>query len=314
MRFVRISGFAIAAVALTAGSSAHAFEDFTPTGALGMGGGSRAWAVGDAGPLQNPSGMTLIKAYTLEGTYGYGTRLSDQFLHASVVDNTSNYNVAGGLYYTYDAANPSGLGAGHGHEAGLSLAFPFGNYVAIGTTLKYFSLSGSDVASGHDGGVTFDLGMTVRPTQLLSIGVVGANLRSLENSQATQAIGYGVALLPRPNLVLEADGLTRLTADNLTGRKGTSAMAGASYVLIDKVGLRAGGGYDAVTGNGYGTLGLSAISEIGALDGGVRQDLFRADGRTRETVVGISLRLFIPASQTNPDASSLDHAGGLGGP
>lgn len=314
MRFVRISRLAIVAVALTAASPARAFEDFTPTQALGMGGGSRAWAVGDAGPLQNPSGMTLIKAYTLEGTYGYGTRLSDQFLHASVVDDTSTYNLAAGLYYTYGTSNPAGGGAGHGHEAGLSLAFPFAQYVAIGTTLKYFNLSGADVSSGHDGGITFDLGITVRPSQLLSIGVVGANLRSLENSQATQSIGYGVAVLPTPALVVEADGLTRLTADNLTGRKGTSAMAGGSYTLLGKVAIRAGGGYDAVTGNGYGTLGLSAVSEIGALDGGVRQDLFRPDGRSRETVVGISLRLFIPASQTNPDPSSLEHAGGLSGP
>ncbi len=289
---------------MAAPPAAQAFEGFTPTQALGMGGASRAWAVGDAGPLLNPSGMTLVKAYTLEGTYGYGTRLSDQYLHASVVDNTSTYNLAGGLYYTYNTTDPSGGTSGHGHEAGLSLAFPFGNYVAVGATLKYFNLAGSDAVDGHDGGITFDLGLTVRPMPLVSIGLVGRNLRSLENSQATQAVGYGVALLPRPELVVEADGQTRFTADNLTGRKGTSVMVGGSYTLLGKLGIRAGGGYDAVTGNGYGTLGLSAMSEIGALDGGVRQDLFRADGNSRETVVGISLRLFIPASQTNQDPSS----------
>ncbi len=106
--------------------------------------------------------------------------------------------------------------------------------------------------------------------------MVGSNIRSLDNSQAPQAIGYGVAVLPTPALVLAADGLTRFTADSQTGRKGTSAMVGASYTLFGKMGLRAGGGYDAATGNGYATLGLSAISDIGALDGGVRQDLFRS--------------------------------------
>ncbi len=302
MRLTRLF-FAIA-LSLAAQPAAHALEGFTPTQALGMGGASRAWAVGDAGPLLNPSGMTLVKAYTLEGTYGYGTRLADQYLHASVVDDTSTYNLAGGLYYTYGTADPSGGTSGHGHEAGLSLAFPFGNYVAVGATLKYFNLDGSDALNGHDGGVTFDLGITVRPMPLLSIGVVGSNLRSLQNSQATQAIGYGVAFLPVASLIVDVDGLTRFTADNVTGRKGTSAMVGASYTLIGKLAVRAGGGYDAVTGNGYGTLGLSAISEIGALDGGLRQDLVRADGNSRETVVGISLRLFIPASQTNQDPSA----------
>jgi hypothetical protein len=292
------------AVMLAAQPAARAFEGFTPTQALGMGRASRAWAVGDAGPLLNPSGMTLLKAYTLEGTYGYGTRLSDQYLHASVVDDTSSYNLAGGLYYTYNTTDPSGGPSGHGHEAGLSLAFPFGNYVAIGATLKYFNLAGSDVVNDHDGGITFDLGITARPIPLLSIGLVGSNLRSLDNSLATQSIGYGVAVLPVPGLVLAADGVTRFTADNVTGRKGTSGMAGASYTLFGKLGIRAGGGYDAATGAGYGTFGLSAISEIGALDGGVRQDLTRGDGGKRETVVGISLRLFIPASQTNQDPSA----------
>jgi hypothetical protein len=167
-----------------------------------------------------------------------------------------------------------------------------------------FNLSGTDLVDGNNGGITFHLGITARPIPLLSIGLVGSNIRSLQNSQATQAIGYGVAVLPLAGLVLAADGVTRFTADNVTGRKGTSAMGGASYTLFGKLGIRAGGGYDAATGAGYGTFGLSAISDIGALDGGVRQDLSRGDGGTRETVVGISLRLFIPASQTNQDPSA----------
>jgi hypothetical protein len=293
-------GLAIAA-SLALAPAARAFEELTPTQPLGMGAASRAWAVGDAGPLMNPSGMTLLKEYTIEGLYSYGSRLSDQFLHASIVDDTSSYNLAGGLYYTYHSA--SGALPGHGHEAGLSLALPFGPYVALGGTVKYYNLSGGDAPNGNDGGVTFDVGATVRPSPLLSIGVVGANLRPLHTSQATQSIGYGVALLPTPELILVADGLTRLTPDNLTGRKGTSAMAGATYTLAGKVSFRAGGGYDAVTGNGYGTLGFSAISQIGALDAGVRQDLFQNAGMPRDTVVNVSLRLFIPASQTPPDSS-----------
>jgi hypothetical protein len=293
---IAVGLFAGLAAALAAAPSARAFEELTPTEALGMGGASRAWAVGDAGPLLNPSGMTLLKSYTVEGLYGYASRLSDQFLHASIVDDTSSYNLAGGLYYTYHTA--AGALPGHGHEAGLSLALPFGNVLAIGGTVKYFNLSGGDAPSGNSGGVTFDVGLTARPTGILSIGVVGANLRPLHTSQATQSIGYGVALLPTPALILAADGLTRLTADNQTGRKGTSAMAGATYTLGGKAAFRAGGGYDAVTTNGYGTLGISAISEIGAIDAGVRQDLLHAVGTPRETVVNVSLRLFIPASQT----------------
>jgi hypothetical protein len=292
------------AIVLTSavGATAHAFEEFTPTAALGMGGASRAWALADEGPLLNPSGMSLSKAYTINGTYGFASRLSDQFLHASIVDSTSPFNLAGGLYYTYHSTNPSGGLVGHGHEGGLALSFPFGPYVSIGATLKYFKLLDADAINGHDGGLTFDVGATVRPTQVVSLGLVGTNLRDLGTSHATQAIGYGLALIPLTNMVVVADGLTRFTADAQTGRKGTSLMGGAGYTLWGKLAVRAGGGYDAVTGNGYLTFGLSGISEIGAFDGGMRQDLTRSmlasGAEVRETVLQVSLRLFIPAAQT----------------
>jgi hypothetical protein len=287
-------------------SPARAFEEFTPPEVVGMGGAARGWATGDAGPLLNPSGMSLTKAYTLTGAYEYASRLSDQFIHASVVDSTSPFALSGGLYYTYHALSPAGAASGSGHEGGLALSYPFGPYVSLGGTVKYFKFLAGDAYAGHDGGVTFDVGATIRPTQVASIGVVGTNLRDLGTSEATRAIGYGVALLPTASLLVAADGLTRLTADNQTGRKGTSLMAGAAYTFAGKVAARAGGGYDASTGNGYLAVGASVVSEIGAIDGGLRQDVTRGvivagGGEARETVVGISLRLFIPASQ-NPDA------------
>jgi hypothetical protein len=302
---------ALLAITLTSAvaANARAFEEFTPTEALGTGGASRAWAVGDEGPLLNPSGMSLTKAYTIDGTYGYASRLSDQFLHASIVDSTSPFNLAGGLYYTYHSSSPSGGLTAHGHEGGLALSFPFGPFVSIGATLKYFKLEDADVFDGHDGGFTFDVGATIRPTEIVSLGLVGTNLRDLGTSQATQAVGYGVALIPLTNMLVVADGLTRFTADNQTGRKGTSLMGGASYTFLGKLAARAGGGYDATTGNGYLTFGLSGVSEIGAFDGGVRQDLTRSalasGAEVRETVLQVSLRLFIPASQTQDPSLDL---------
>jgi hypothetical protein len=298
-------------VTLAIGSTARAFEEFTPPEATGMGGAARAWATGDEGPLMNPSGMSLTKAYTLTGSYEYASRLSDQFVHASIVDSTAPINLAGGLYYTYHAQSPSGLPSGSGHEGGLALSYPFGPYVSVGGTVKYFKLIGGDAYGGHGGGVTFDAGATIRPTQIISIGVVGTNLRNLGTSEATQAIGYGVALLPTSALLVAADGLTRFTADNQTGRKGTSLMGGAAYTIAGKVAVRAGGGYDASTGNGYLTAGASIVSEIGAIDGGLRQDVTKGvivagGGEARETVVGVSLRLFIPSMQSDAPPDSQD--------
>src|SRR5881394_2680285 len=104
-------------------STARAFEEFQGTRALGMGGATRAWALGDSGPLLNPSGMPLVKSFAVEAAYEYATRYSGQFFHASIVDSTSDANIGGALYYTYRMDRPAGI-AGHGHEAGLALAMP----------------------------------------------------------------------------------------------------------------------------------------------------------------------------------------------
>jgi hypothetical protein len=190
--------------------------------------------------------------------------------------------------------------SGSGHAGGVALAIPVTPFAAIGGTVKYLRLEGADAPGGNDGGVTFDLGATVRPHQLFSLALVGRNLKNLHNSYAPKGIAYGVALLPIPGLIIAADGITQFTPDNLSGRKGTSVMAGGELTFGGKFALRAGGGYDAVTGNGYASAGASLVSEVAALDGGLRQDIVVDEGSPRVTIVGVSVRIFVPAMQTQP--------------
>jgi hypothetical protein len=298
---------AAAATAIVASSAtAFAFEEYAGTRALGMGQASRAWAVGNSGPLLNPSGMSLVKSYSVEGSYGYSDRVPGHFLHGAIVDNTSAYNIAGGVYYTYHDVAATGR-SGYGHEGGVALSLPFGTFLSLGATVKYFKLRGDDAmavgVTGREGGVTFDLGATIRPVPILSFAVVGTNLRDLHNGHAAQGLGYGVAVTPVPNLVISLDGRTRFTPDNYTNRKGTSVMGGAELALVQRFAARLGGGYDVVTGNGYGAAGFSALSEIGAFDAGIRYDLFQGEIAPgvqfpRSMVVGVGLRLFIPATQS----------------
>jgi hypothetical protein len=280
---------------LLSSARAWAMDDFSGTRAIGMGETGRGYAVGDSGPLLNPSGMSIVKNFqVLEATYAYASRLHGHTLHAAMVDNTSGFGIAGGLYYTYRASEPGGGVTGHGHEGGLALSVPIANRVMLGGTVKYFSLSGLDAPDDHTGGVTFDVGGTIMLLPKVSVAVVGTNLRDLHNSNATQGVGYGVALIPIADLVLAADGFTSLTPDNQTGRKGTGFMVGGDLTLGGKFDIRLGGGFDAATNNGYGAAGLSSASEVGAIDAGIRQDLFIGEGSRRATVVGVSLRLFIP--------------------
>ena len=296
LRSVLFLAFVLALV--LAAARARATDDFSGTRATGMGDATRGFAIGDSAPMVNPSGMSLLKNFqALEGSYGYSSRLHAHTLHASMVDNTSGFGVAGALYYNFHAAEPGGGVTGRGHEVGLALSVPIVDRATLGGTVKYLNLSGDDAPGGHTGGVTFDVGTTVTLLPKLTVAVVGTNLRDLNNSNATQGIGYGVAVMPIEDLIIAADGLTRLTRDNHTGRKGTGFMVGGELTLAGKFAVRAGGGYDPTTANGYGAIGASAMSEIGAIDAAVRQDLLVHAGSPRDTVATISLRLFIPAPQ-----------------
>jgi len=289
--------------------SARAFDDFEGTRAVGMGGSGRAWALADSAVLLNPSGMSLAKAYNVEASYAYGSRLREQFLHASVVDSTSATGLAGGLYYTYRFDKTTGLAAGHGHEVGGALSLPIGTSVAVGGTLKWFRLVGADNGAASPAtatwdGFTTDVGATVRPDPTLSFAVVGVNLVDKHRGQVPRMVTYGAAYLPIPEIVLALDGVTSFTRDDVTGTRGTGLRAGIEGALAQRVALRAGGGTDPVAGMGFLAAGLSAVSEMGALDVGVRGDLFQyGTGGTRNLFLGVSLRLFVPGAVASAAAA-----------
>jgi hypothetical protein len=274
---------------------AHAFEQFVGTRALGMGGALRGAAAAGAGPLLNPSGMSLERSYNVEADYQYASVLHEHDFHGSVVDSTSSFGLAGGFYYTYHTDNPPGVGSGTGHEGGLALSLPFGDRVSVGGTLKYFRLSGDQVtADGGTGGITYDAGVTIRPARSLSLGLVGMNLRNLHAGVAPLAFGYGAAFVPADDVMFVLDGVTNFSADAPLPRKATRIMGGLEILFEKTFALRAGGGYDGVSQNGFFTAGLSAVSEAGALDLGVRQDAFRNGDQPRQTIVGVAFRLFVP--------------------
>ncbi len=294
-------------LAVTVARSAWAFEDFEGTRAQGMGGATRAWALGDSAPMLNPSGMSLAKVYNAEASYGYTSRLSGQFLHASVIDSTSASTLAGGLYYTYRTEKSAAGVPGHGHEVGAALSLPIGEHLAAGATLKWFRLAGPDQGpEAVSGGVTFDGGITVRVMPQISFAVVGVNINDLHTGQAPRMLTYGAAFLPFPTLVLAADGVTAFSRDDVTGARGTGFRGGGELTIAGRVAARAGGGFDPLLGVGYVAAGLSALSELGALDLGVRGDVWSFDKSygDRNLFLGVSLRLFVGAAL--PDENERD--------
>lgn len=281
---------AVAACALS-GPARAGFLDQPGTRPLGMGGALRGHATGDAGPTMNPSGMSLLRGYTLEGAYQYASHLGAHALHASVVDSTSGFNLAGGVYYNFVDASPETGGDASAHEVGVALSFPLSDHLFIGGTTKWLRdrLAFGD-RDNLEQGLTFDLGLTAR-VNALSFGIVGHNLVDQNTSRAPTALGLGVAFGGLADLLLAFDAVFDFTKDDPTRATLIHLQGGAEYVFGGSIGVRAGGGRDARGERGYVTGGFSLLSPLGAVDAGVRQDV---GGQRKETVAAVSLRLFVP--------------------
>jgi hypothetical protein len=164
--------------------------------------------------------------------------------------------------------------------------------VFIGGSAKYLHQSIDSPASTDTvKGVVIDAGITIRPLPLFSLGVVGTNQTNLETSLVPQSVGGGVAVNAAQGLSLFGDAvLERIYADSTRG-KALSIMGGGEY-LAPTFGVRAGGGRDGFNKNGYLSGGVSVVSNIGALEGCVRQDV---SGDRKALTIGISGRLFVPS-------------------
>ena len=289
--------------ALAVASVAQAAAPPVPgTRALGMGGALRGSATGDSALLLNPSGMSLMRAYVIEAAYvhdkiGAGnTNLG----RLSVVDSTSGFNIAGGLYYNYLADEPAGAPKRAGHEGGLALSVPLGEHLFLGGTAKYLRLRNSGtLPAGTPSlvkGFTFDAGLTLKPVNMISIGLVGQNLADLHTDRAPRTAGGGVTVGATSELLFAFDAVLDFTTARDTGGHGNlwSFMGGGEYLLAKRFALRAGGGRRGTTHAGYLAVGGSFVGEVGALDVGFQQDL---GGSPKETFIGASARLFLPSPE-----------------
>lgn len=258
---------------------------------LGAGGALRGFATGDTGPMLNPSGISLMRAYAVEAGYQYGRAADSHDARISAVDSTSAFNLGGALYYSYHRAAPAAGVSESGHLVGGSLSFPFADKVYLGVNLKYVRFS--DVAEVSHSGFTMDGGLTLRVVPQLSLGAAAYNLIDVDTAWAPRAYGGGIAVLPFPALIIAFDVVATDVSGDPERDRALSYMGGGEFSLGTAAGLRAGGGRDGLTRNGYATAGFTLLSaELGALDVGFRQDV---SGAEKTTILGVSARLFVPS-------------------
>jgi hypothetical protein len=246
--------------------------------------------------MLNPSGMSLARSYVVEGSYQFLNREQGHVGHVSIVDSTSGFNIAGGLYYTYATASPDVAPDSGRHEGGLALSVPFGDRVSLGGTVRYIRArrdagANPTVPAAQTSGLTFDAGISIRPVRAVTLGVVGYGLRDLENAQAPMSVGGGIVVTPIDPLVLAVDGLLDFRTSEAAQGKTLSVFGGAEYTISGRFALRLGGGRGGFRERSFATAGASLLSEVGALDIGARTDLSGAD---KDIFVGLAGRIFVP--------------------
>ncbi|MCS6912882.1 MAG: hypothetical protein RMK29_05270 [Myxococcales bacterium] len=211
----------------------------------------------------------------------------------------------------------------HGHEVGLVSAFPLGDRFILGLTTKYGYFSSTvalpqdqlpgdfspsnpriDADRVYDLGsvnnvVSFDVGITVRVLDRLTLGLVGQNLWGHGVEQPTM-LGSGLATWLTHRLTIAADVLINFTGyQNCVGpdsdpcqevhnRTVVRAGGGLEYSVADRLPLRAGYLYDSHTNGHHVSAGLGYFNPRFAFDLGMRQ---RLSGGL-ETVLLLGFRLF----------------------
>jgi len=315
-----LSGVVVAVLALLVfPGRAQAFPDALGPRATGMGDAGVADARATDALRLNPAGMGLAALYTVAADYQFMNKQAGQSLNVGVADSTSDTKVGGGLFYGYRSASPAGLPSLGAHQAGLALAFPLSERFLVGASVKYVHVSGGfepDGQSSH-GGVTADAGLVLRVAPGVTLGAAGYNLHDLSTVMAPLSLGYGIAFSPGSNLTLVVDALHDFTTSDPTRGVRTNVGGGAELLLKDIVAVRLGGGHDGGARGpaaAYVTGGVAGLSEIGALDASIRQDL---SGDAKITTIIVGLRLFVQTAQPGssnaflPSSTTTDGSSGL---
>ena len=301
----RCSGVLLA-VLLPLAVSAPAFAalDLQGTRSIAMGGALRASPTGESAVLLNPAGMSLLRSYIVSGLYQF--RVSDEasLVNATVVDSATN-RIAAGLFYSFSHASPTKVLALPGgkafdleetimtHEAGLAMAYPFGNYLHIGLITRYVNVTveqpeGTPAAVKLEDidSVTMDFGAIVSPFKSLRLAVVGYNVIPVEGDAFPIQLGLGISYSFGAKFLAEFDTVLDFSREETVA---ASYHGGVELFMASLVALRAGFQHDTVREASYASGGVGFITKKVGIDLAVRQ---MVDGGA-ETLLAVSIRMFV---------------------
>lgn len=256
---------------------------------IAVGEAMRASATGATAIGLNPAGLPLNRELVFEGGYGYRASDSASLVNVSACDSTNV--MPGCFFYQYAGSNPelSGMALDRStHVVGSSLSKQLVPRVMVGATAKYYRFDSEVMDEPKAKGFTFDVGATVRLTELINFGVSGQNLFGSEDSvQFPRAIGGGVLARPLPTLALSFDSRWKTNGDGARfGGGGEWFLRAGSYGIP----IRVGGVHDNGLDSTYISGGIGLAHMKWGLDIGARREVKGGD----ETLILASMRFFGP--------------------
>jgi hypothetical protein len=256
---------------------------------LAVGEALRGAATGASAIGLNPAGLPLNRELVFEGGYGYRASDSASLVSVSACDSTNI--VPGCFFYQYAGSTPNlgGIELDRStHVFGATLSKQLVPRIMVGATARYFRFNSEVMDEPKANGFTFDVGATVRLTELISLGVSGQNLVSTEESvQFPRAIGGGVLARPIPILALGFD--SRWKTEDGSARDGGGAEL---FLRASEYGfpIRAGAVHDNGLAATYVSAGLGVAHMKWGIDVGLRREVKGGD----ETLILASMRFFGP--------------------
>ena len=266
MRLVRTSLIIVSSLIGSAYAEGDALVDQLGPREIAVGEAMRGAATGATAIGLNPAGLPLNRELVFEGGYGY--RLSDQasLVGVSACDSTSP--APGCFYYSYAGSSPELMGmtlSRRTHMAGGSFAYPISPRVFLGSSVKYFNFDSDVMGEEKASGFNWDLGTTIRISELVNIGAAGYNLWGADSPEFPRAIGAGMLARPLDTLAISFDARWKLDGDDRSARYGGGAELflrprGAQSGIPIRAGALRDNGLDATylsAGVGYATMKLA---------------------------------------------------------
>jgi len=239
---------------------------------IAIGEAMRGGAIGQSGADLNPSGLSLNRELVFEGGYGYRSSDSASLVGVSACDSTNA--LPGCFFYNYAGASPEQGGQGGmtlhrtTHVGGLALSRMLVPRILLGTTTKYYHFTTDTPGASNASGFAFDLGVTLRLTQIINLGVSAQNLYTTKTSpEFPRAVGGGLYAHPVPMLALGFDARWRQGGADHSARYG----GGAELFLHGDGGqsgypIRVGALHDDGLGATYLSAGLGFATTTWGLD------------------------------------------------